>query len=118
MAELNKAGLQTKIIGTRHGEKLYETLLSVKSGPTPKTRNIFVLPDMRGRAIINTLMGQQSISKAEDFNSHNTKLLNVAEMPLLKNHLVHAATKAVQLNLWGERWTYLSLGLMGSLAGI
>jgi UDP-N-acetylglucosamine 4,6-dehydratase/5-epimerase len=74
---------EIKTIGTRHGEKLYETLL---------TREEMVLAHDLGdyyRIPADTrdlnydkyfIDGEQKISAIKDYNSHNTKRLNVAEI--------------------------------------
>ena len=66
---------QISIIGTRHGEKLYETLLSREEMVSAQDfGNYFrVLPDLRdlnyGKYVEE---GEKDISKTEDYNSHNT----------------------------------------------
>tara|TARA_B110000003_G_C16627088_1_gene525255 strand:- start:726 stop:1742 length:1017 start_codon:yes stop_codon:yes gene_type:complete len=83
------------IIGTRHGEKLYEVLLSREELVIAKDLGDYfrVPPDNRDlnyAKFINT--GEVDISNSEDYNSHNTKRLDVAGMkkllmkiPLLKD---------------------------------
>jgi UDP-glucose 4-epimerase len=75
-----------KIIGTRHGEKLYETLLSREEMVAAEDMgNYFrVPPDMRdlnyGKFVEE---GEQKISGGEDYNSHNTQRLDLAGMKQL-----------------------------------
>ncbi len=72
-----------KVIGTRHGEKLYETLLSREEMAVVEDRGDYyrVPPDNRDlnydRYVVE---GEVSLSCLEDFNSHNTRRLDVAEM--------------------------------------
>ncbi len=75
-----------KVIGTRHGEKLYESLLS--SEEMSKAENLdqfFRIPlDSRGldyNQYFDT--GRQIKSNIEDYNSSNTKQLNYEELKKL-----------------------------------
>jgi len=81
--ELFGADNDIKIIGTRHGEKLYETLLTreelikaVDCGDYYR-----VIPDDRGLNYNKYFTeGEEQISTQEDYNSHNAKRLNVKEI--------------------------------------
>jgi UDP-glucose 4-epimerase len=81
--ELFHADNQIKIIGTRHGEKLYETLLTreemVKAADLGGYYRI--VPDDRdlnyGKYFTE---GEEKIAEVEDYNSHNTRRLNVEEI--------------------------------------
>jgi UDP-glucose 4-epimerase len=72
-----------KVIGTRHGEKLYEVLCSREEMAGAEDLGGFyrVRPDTRdlnyGRYFEE---GEVRISEAEDYNSHNTTRLDVAGM--------------------------------------
>lgn len=71
------------IIGTRHGEKLYETLLSREERFNSKDLDGYYLvpPDLRDlnyEKFYN--QGEKDISSLEDYNSHNTKQLSVSEL--------------------------------------
>jgi len=71
------------VIGTRHGEKLYETLLSREEMVSAIDHGDYfqVPPDLRDLNYSKYVeVGEQKISRTEDYNSHNTKRLNVAEM--------------------------------------
>lgn len=80
---MNKPDHEVKIIGTRHGEKLYETLLSREEmAAAIDLGNYFrVPPDLRdlnyGKFVD---VGEQKISRSEDYNSHNTERLDVNQM--------------------------------------
>jgi UDP-glucose 4-epimerase len=83
LKELYKADTEVKVIGTRHGEKLYETLVtreemfrSVDMG------NYFRIPaDARDLNYDKFFVeGQEDISRVEDYHSHNTHRLNKEEM--------------------------------------
>lgn len=74
------------VIGTRHGEKLYETLLSREEMAAAEDRgNYFrVLPDLRGLNYGKFVeQGEQRISSFDDYNSHNTQRLDTAGMQQL-----------------------------------
>lgn len=83
------------IIGTRHGEKLYEVLLSREELVIAKDLGDYfrVPPDNRDLNYAKFInKGEVDISSSEDYNSHNTKRLDIAGMqellmkiPLLKD---------------------------------
>ncbi|AUV44357.1 MULTISPECIES: UDP-N-acetylglucosamine 4,6-dehydratase/5-epimerase [Citrobacter] len=74
------------IIGTRHGEKLYEALLSREEMVAAEDMGEYyrVPPDLRdlnyGKYVEQ---GDQRISQIEDYNSHNTERLDVEGMKKL-----------------------------------
>jgi UDP-glucose 4-epimerase len=73
----------TRIIGTRHGEKLYETLLSREEMAVAEDQGDYyrIPPDNRDlNYSIYVDTGDQQISQCEDFNSHNTRRLDRAEV--------------------------------------
>ncbi|OUU26513.1 MAG: UDP-glucose 4-epimerase [Candidatus Endolissoclinum sp. TMED37] len=77
------SNINTKLIGTRHGEKLYETLISreeiVRSSDMGKYFKIEI--DDRGLNYDTFYTrGQKNISLVNDFTSHNTKVLNQSEL--------------------------------------
>ena len=71
------------VIGTRHGEKLYEVLLSREEmvAASEMDRFFCIPPDLRdlnyGKFIEK---GEKKISRAEDYNSHNTVQLDIFKM--------------------------------------
>ena len=74
------------IIGTRHGEKLYEALLSREEIACAEDMGDYfrVPPDLRDLNYAKYIeQGQESISRTEDYNSHNTERLDVAGMQQL-----------------------------------
>ncbi len=81
--ELLKAENPIKVIGTRHGEKLYETLLTREERVKAEDlgRYYRIVPDDRdlnyGKYFTE---GEEKIAEVEDYNSHNTKRLNVEEI--------------------------------------
>lgn len=83
------------VIGTRHGEKLYEALLSREEMACAEDRGAYfrVPPDLRdlnyGKFVEQ---GEERISSMEDYNSHNTERLDVEGMKelLLKLEFMRA----------------------------
>jgi len=81
--ELFNAGNEIRIIGTRHGEKLYETLLTREELAKAEDLGGYyrIIPDDRdlnyGKYFTE---GQEQISLLEDYNSHNTQRLTVTEI--------------------------------------
>ncbi|NLD01522.1 MAG: polysaccharide biosynthesis protein, partial [Gammaproteobacteria bacterium] len=74
------------IIGTRHGEKLYEALLSREEMLCAEDMGEYyrVPPDLRDLNYAKYVdEGQKDLSKVEDYNSHNTERLDVAGMQKL-----------------------------------
>ncbi len=75
-----------RVIGTRHGEKLYEALLSREERAAAEDLGGYfrVPPDGRdlnyGKFVEQ---GEMSISASEDYNSHNTERLDVEGMKRL-----------------------------------
>ena len=87
---MNVPNHKINIIGTRHGEKLYEALLSREEMFAADDLGEYfrVPPDLRdlnyGKFVDD---GEVSITQAEDYNSHNTSRLGVAGMKDLLNKL-------------------------------
>jgi UDP-glucose 4-epimerase len=83
LKELFKTDNETKVIGTRHGEKLYETLLTREEMAKAKDLGGYyrIIPDDRdlnyGKYFTE---GQEQVSHLEDYNSHNTQRLSVQEI--------------------------------------
>ena len=77
---------ETKIIGTRHGEKLYESLLTREEiSKSIDLDNYFMVPiDTRDLNYDNYFeTGKDLELKLEDYTSHNTKRLNCNEIKKL-----------------------------------
>ena len=74
---------QVKIIGTRHGEKLYESLVSREEMAHSRDLGQYyrIPADTRDLNYDKFFVqGDQHISEFDDFTSHNAKRLNVAEV--------------------------------------
>lgn len=85
-------------IGTRHGEKLFEVLLSREEMVAAQDLGDYyrVPPDLRDLnygKFVET--GEVGISKAVDYNSHNTRRLDVRDMQrlLMKLQFMQAAVR-------------------------
>lgn len=95
---LGKPNHPIEIIGTRHGEKLFETLLSREEMVAAKDLDRFfcVPPDLRDLNYGKFLdQGEAKISSATDYNSHNTTRLDDIAMQklLLKLPFIQALVK-------------------------
>jgi UDP-glucose 4-epimerase len=83
LKELFNADNPIKIIGTRHGEKLYETLLTREERAKAEDLSGYyrIVPDERdlnyGKYFTE---GEEKISEVEDYNSHNTRRLAVPDI--------------------------------------
>ena len=75
-----------QVIGTRHGEKLYEALLSREEMACAEDMGDYfrVPPDLRDLNYAKYVeQGEPKISRTEDYNSHNTERLDVEGMQRL-----------------------------------
>jgi UDP-N-acetylglucosamine 4,6-dehydratase len=84
-----------QIIGTRHGEKAFEALLSREEMACAEDQGQYfrVPPDRRDLNYAKFFeQGEEKISRSEDYNSHNTERLDVAGMQqlLLKLEFIRA----------------------------
>jgi UDP-glucose 4-epimerase len=85
-ALVGKPEHEVRVIGTRHGEKLYEALLSREEMVAAEDLggHYRVPPDLRdlnyGKYVEQ---GEVKISEATDYNSHNTERLDMAGMQAL-----------------------------------
>ena len=82
LLELYKVKNQIKIIGTRHGEKLYETLVNREEMVKAEDLgNYYRIPADTRDLNYNRFFieGEAQISQMEEYNSHNTIRLNIEE---------------------------------------
>ncbi len=80
--ELYKSSSEIKIIGTRHGEKLYETLVNREEmAKASDMGDYFKIPADTRDLNYNKFFteGAEAVSQADEYNSHNTKRLSVEE---------------------------------------
>lgn len=86
MQILSKPDHPLHIIGTRHGEKLFEALLSREEMACAEDMGKYfrIPPDLRDLNYAKFVeQGEEKISHTEDYNSHNTERLDVAGMQRL-----------------------------------
>jgi len=82
LLELFRSNDDVKIIGTRHGEKLYETLINREEMVKAEDLgNYYRIPADTRDLNYNRffLEGEAQISQMEEYNSHNTQRLNIEE---------------------------------------
>ena len=95
---MGKPDHKVNIIGTRHGEKLYEALLSREEMAEAEDMGGYyrIPPDLRdlnyGKFVEE---GEEKISHSEDYNSHNAERLDVEGMKalLMKLSFMKAAAR-------------------------
>jgi UDP-N-acetylglucosamine 4,6-dehydratase len=81
--ELFGAKNEVKVIGTRHGEKLYETLLNREEMANAQDLGDYYRIPVDARDLNYNkyfVEGEEQISGKEDYTSNNTKILNVEEI--------------------------------------
>lgn len=86
MKELFAADNPIQVIGTRHGEKLYESLLSREEMARAEDMNRYyrIPSDDRDLNYAKYFVeGEASVSMSEDYTSHNTERLNVEQVKKL-----------------------------------
>ncbi|MDD3960113.1 MAG: polysaccharide biosynthesis protein [Oscillospiraceae bacterium] len=101
--ELFGAQNDMRIIGTRHGEKLYETLLTKEEHVVAEDMGDFfrVPADRRDLNYEKYFSeGSQELSSEDEYNSHNTKRLTVGE---IKEKLLSLEYVAKRLEEWNRR---------------
>jgi len=101
---LGKPDHEVRVIGTRHGEKLYEALLSREEMVAAEDLGGYyrVPPDLRDLNYSKFVdQGEVKISEACDYNSHNTTRLDVAGMQalLLKSRFIQAIMRGEHAEL-------------------
>ncbi len=80
--ELYKSDSSIKIIGSRHGEKLYETLINREEMvKATDVGDFFRIPADTRDLNYNKFFteGTEEVSQADEYNSHNTKRLSIEE---------------------------------------
>lgn len=99
MKEMVRAENEIKIIGTRHGEKLYESLVSREEmARADDLGGYYRIPaDSRDLNYDKYFVeGETAISEFDDYTSHNTRRLNVAQVKevLMKLDIIRKAVHA------------------------
>lgn len=100
--ELFNTDNETKIIGTRHGEKLYETLLTKEENVVADDMGHFyrVPADKRDLNYDKYFIeGDKKLSSEEEYNSHNTERLNIEQ---IKQKLLQLDYVKIELESWNK----------------
>ena len=98
LKEMFNVNNKLKIIGTRHGEKLYETLCTKEEMSKAQDMEEFyrIPSDNRDLNYAQYFTeGEKDISKIEDYNSHNT---NQCDVERIKNLLKRLTMVKQELN--------------------
>jgi len=98
--ELFNVDNEIRVIGTRHGEKLYETLLTREENIVADDMGGFyrVPADQRDLNYNKYFIeGEQELSIEEEYNSHNTERLNVEQ---IKKKLLELEYVQTELKGW------------------
>ena len=99
MRELLRSELEVKVIGTRHGEKLYESLVSREEMARAEDLGGYYRIPVDSRDLNYDkyfVEGQTEVSAIDDYTSHNTVRLDVAavKQTLMKLDLIREALDA------------------------
>lgn len=100
--ELFNADNEIKVIGTRHGEKIYETLLTREEHVVANDLGGFyrVPADKRDLNYDKYFVeGDQQLSTEEEYNSHNTERLNIEQV---KDRLLMLDLVREELKGWNQ----------------
>ena len=101
--ELFCAENEIKVIGTRHGEKLYETLLTKEEYIKAVDMGGFfsVSADKRDLNYDKFFVdGNEKLSFEEEYNSHNTERLNIEQ---IKEKLLSLSYVKNELRSWNTK---------------
>lgn len=95
---MGKPDYPTRVIGTRHGEKRYESLLSREEMAYAIDMEDYyrIPPDLRDLNYAKYVdLGEESITNSDEYNSDNTERLDVKGIKLLLNKLkfIQAASR-------------------------
>jgi len=103
LKELFKADNEIKIIGTRHGEKAFETLLTREEYIVAEDMGSFyrVPADKRDLNYDKYFIeGDHKLSVEDEYNSNNTERLSIEQ---IKDKLIALACIREELETWNER---------------
>ncbi|WP_017187492.1 polysaccharide biosynthesis protein [Alkalibacillus haloalkaliphilus] len=107
LKKLFRADNEIKVIGTRHGEKLYETLLTREEHVVAQDLGGFyrVPADTRDLNYDKYFVeGDQQLSTEDEYNSHNTYRLSIEEV---KEKLLTLNIVQQELKEWEKQWASL-----------
>jgi UDP-N-acetylglucosamine 4,6-dehydratase/5-epimerase len=100
LKELFNVNNEIKIIGTRHGEKLYETLLTKEENMVAKDMGDFYRVPADNRDLNYDkyfVEGNEELAYEKEYNSHNTEILKVNE---IKERLLQLDYVRKELERW------------------
>lgn len=86
LIDLYKSDIKVRVIGTRHGEKLYESLVTREEMAKAEDLDNYYRIPCDGRDLNYNkyfIEGEEKVSNYDDYHSHNTKQLNTSEMTQL-----------------------------------
>lgn len=89
--EMLNSDNEVKVIGTRHGEKLYETLVTREEMFKSEDMGSYYRIPADSRDLNYDkyfIKGEEDISEVEDYHSHNTRQLNVEDMKELLKKVI------------------------------
>ena len=90
LLELFDSGVGTRVIGTRHGEKLYESLLSREEMARAEDRGRYYRVPADDRDLNYNkyfVEGETRVATYDDYTSHNTERLDVGQVKSLLSKL-------------------------------
>jgi UDP-N-acetylglucosamine 4,6-dehydratase/5-epimerase len=95
---MGKPDYPTRVIGTRHGEKKYESLLSREEMACAIDMGGYyrIPPDLRDLNYAKYIdLGEENITNSDEYNSDNTERLDIEGMKILLNKLkfIQAASR-------------------------
>lgn len=101
---LGEPGYSIKTLGTRHGEKLYEVLLSREEIVAAHDLGLYyrIPPDLRDLNYSKFIdQGEEKISSAVEYTSHNTTRLDIKGMEglLMKLHFIKSAINGQSIEI-------------------
>ncbi len=103
LQELFELNVEIKIIGTRHGEKLYETLASIEELSRSEDLGGYFRVSMDDRDLNYEKYfteGNKKESQLDDYHSHNTEQLNIKQV---KEVLMSLSEVKKELVNWSKR---------------
>lgn len=103
LKQIFDANNEIKIIGTRHGEKLYETLCTREEMLKADDLGEYYRIPADNRDLNYSIYfekGNGSISNFEDYNSHNTELLNIDDIKKSLLNLEYIKKELAGIQVW------------------
>lgn len=101
LLELFHSNVGFRIIGTRHGEKVYETLVTREEMVRSEDMGEYfrIACDARDLNYDKVEGGNPEITKTEEYHSHNTRRLNVEEMKALLLKVEYVREQLDEMNI-------------------